>query len=227
MKEIREKLMRASRILHYEDGSLPAIQMINAAKYVDEALSLLPPEGQTRDPPCITTGGCSLGGPYSCGMACAEPAPSSEKALREHDARMEVHRNQAEAEVWRLREALKNIDALDQFGRAATPQLMRSRRDAALASSPAPEAPKEGWTGKPCPKCQGTGIDDPERDIRACSACGGTGEEYKSAPDSLKDCSTCAVAKETSGEGTEEDCAGCIDNIEIHTHWKSERSATT
>lgn len=40
--------------------------------------------------------------------------------------------------VGALVDALRDIDALDGFGRAATPQLMRQRRDAALAE----------WEGK-------------------------------------------------------------------------------
>lgn len=37
-------------------------------------------------------------------------------------------------------------------------------------------ADKNGWTGRPCPDCMGTGetnLDWP----RSCPACGGTGEE--------------------------------------------------
>jgi hypothetical protein len=38
---------------------------------------------------------------------------------------------------------------------------------------------KQGWTGKPCPKCKGTGESScNEYGRRACIECGGTGEEY-------------------------------------------------
>ncbi len=34
---------------------------------------------------------------------------------------------------------------------------------------------KEGWTGKKCPQCNGTGEND---EAQSCSACCGTGDEY-------------------------------------------------
>lgn len=39
--------------------------------------------------------------------------------------------------------------------------------------------PEKGWTGKPCPKCNGCGaVIGPDGEERTCQACAGTGEEY-------------------------------------------------
>lgn len=44
-------------------------------------------------------------------------------------------------------------------------------------NKPSPEVKKEGWTGKPCSKCNGTGENNSD-DTPNCQYCGGTGDEY-------------------------------------------------
>lgn len=42
----------------------------------------------------------------------------------------------------------------------------------------------QGWTGRQCPECHGTGEADEQEDgRRACPACAGTGDEYGELPD--------------------------------------------
>lgn len=39
-----------------------------------------------------------------------------------------------------------------------------------------------GWTGRDCPRCQGSGQNSGEYDHVMCGGCGGTGEEWDLMP---------------------------------------------
>lgn len=75
-------------------------------------------------------------------------------------------------------EATFQVDPADLWGAA--------HKALSAFAAPAPAEPrddaKEGWTGRECLKCNGTGEDESDGGRRACNGCGGTGEEYRSAP---------------------------------------------
>lgn len=152
MKAVRERLEAVQEIgpVKTFDEALKRHEQV--LLLIDEALALLPPEGETRNTPCVTMGGCSLGNPYSCGMACAEPAPSSEKVHAERDHVRYVSKEPAVMSLPRIPSSEKALrDAFEsgysQGHNDTVEGTVRDMRDAAndyLASSPAPEAPKDG-----------------------------------------------------------------------------------
>jgi hypothetical protein len=195
MSEIQNKVVRLcdSVLGHYYLSKRSEEAL---AIEIKEALALLPPEGETRV--------IGDGKPYPCGRASRcedyEPAPPSEKALRDaailmaryicdtkfkgtykdvfHSAKY-VFATYLGTAPDHIVDPNKTIDtdwADDRERRINSGQV--------ILDEPAPEAPKKepvptkkGWTGKPCPACDGTGENN---EARKCSACGGTGEEYVS-----------------------------------------------